>query len=342
MDAVRKRFLLPFAGFAIREKVLMPVPTQVSRRDWLTAAASLPVAAALPTVVSAEPAQAAKFSSDPFRYCLNTSTVRGQQLGIVKEIELAAKAGYQGIEPWINELDKYVAEGGSLGDLRKRIADAGLTVDSAIGFAAFLHEDGPERQKGLDEARRAMDLVKQIGGTRIAAPPVGVTDKTGLDLDQLAERFAALVDLGTETGVLPEIELWGFSKTLHRLGEVAYVATQAGRSNALMLLDVYHIFKGGSRFEGLRMLNGRQMECFHVNDYPADPPRDSIKDEHRVFPGDGVAPLDQIFQTLAEIGFRGALSLELFNREYWQRDPLEVARTGLEKTRAAVAKALNL
>ena len=39
-----------------------------------------------------------------FHYCFNTSTIRGQKLSLVEEIDIAAKAGYQAIEPWINEI----------------------------------------------------------------------------------------------------------------------------------------------------------------------------------------------------------------------------------------------
>ena len=46
------------------------------------------------------------------------------------------------------------------------------------------------------------------------------------------------------------VELWGFSQTLHRIGEVAYVAVECGQPDATMLLDVYHIYKGGSDFHG--------------------------------------------------------------------------------------------
>jgi sugar phosphate isomerase/epimerase len=54
-----------------------------------------------------------------------------------------------------------------------------------------------------------------------------------------------------------------------------------------------------------------------------------------------VAPLSQIFRTVYDAGFRGFLSLELFNPEYWKHDALEVARTGLQKTREAVQKAFG-
>ena len=66
---------------------------------------------------------------NPFRYCLNTSTIRGQKLGIVEEVQLVAKAGYQAIEPWMAELDAYTKSGGSLADLSKRIRDLGLNTD---------------------------------------------------------------------------------------------------------------------------------------------------------------------------------------------------------------------
>ena len=59
-----------------------------------------------------------------------------------------------------------------------------------------------------------------------------------------------------------------------------------------------------------------------------------------MFPGDGVAPLEDVFRTLRDIGYRGMLSLELFNPEYYKRDAFEVVKDGLAKTKAAVKAAL--
>ena len=73
-----------------------------------------------------------------FHYCFNTSTIRGQKLSLVEEIDIVAQAGYQAIEPWVSEIEAYVKQGGSLPDLKKRIADLGLTVESAIGFAQWI------------------------------------------------------------------------------------------------------------------------------------------------------------------------------------------------------------
>ena len=276
-----------------------------------------------------------------FRYCLNTSTIRGQKPGVVREVEIAGAAGYDGIEPWIPNLREYVEQGGSLSDLRKRIEDAGLTVDSAIGFAQWIHDDEKTRAAALEEARRDMDMLKQIGGTRIAAPPVGAhqANSAKVELAAAAERFAALQSLGDEIGIIPQLEVWGFSKNLSRLGEVAYVAAETGHAGSCLLLDTYHIYKGGSDFSGLSLFSDDSLQVFHMNDYPAEPSRADISDAQRVYPGDGIAPLTSILQMLGGRGRTITLSLELFNPDYWKQDPLEVAKTGLSRMRAAVEKA---
>ncbi len=279
-------------------------------------------------------------NAEPFRYCLNTSTIRGQKLPLAQEIEIAAQAGYDGIEPWISEIDNHVKTGGSLKDLANRIKDLGLTVESAIGFPEWIVDDDARRAKGFEVAKRDMDWVAQIGGTRIAAPAAGATDVPNFDLHKAAERYRELCELGEKMGVTPMVEVWGFSKTLKHLGEATFVAIESGHPNACVLADVYHLYKGGSPHIGLKLLNGAMMHNFHVNDYP-NVPREQITDAHRVYPGDGIAPLTDILRILHQIGFRGCLSLELFNQDYYKQDALTVAKTGLEKLKAVVQKALG-
>jgi sugar phosphate isomerase/epimerase len=266
-----------------------------------------------------------------FKYCFNTSTIRGQKLPLVEVIDIAAKAGYQAIEPWIDEIETHVQQGGTLGDLKKRISDSGLTVESAIGFAEWIVDDDARRAKGLERARHDMELVQQVGGTRIAAPAAGATEVTNIDYLKAAERYRALLALGDHFNVVPQVEVWGFSKTLQRLGQAVQVAIESGHPKACILPDVYHLYKGGSDFEGLKLLNGGAIHVFHMNDYPADPPRDIIGDKDRVYPGDGIAPLKQILATLREINFDGYLSIELFNPSYWEQDALGVARMAIKK-----------
>lgn len=316
----------------------------ISRRDWLAASGIAAVGGLASLNNSAQAAETDSTLADQssrFTYCINTSTIREKKLPLPEIVDMAAAVGYNGIEPWIREIEAYQQAGGSLADMRKRISDHGLKVESAIGFAHWIVDDPTKRKAGLEQAKRDMELVAAIGGTRIAAPPTGATKQNDLDLFAAAKRFGDLMKVGESIGVTPQAEVWGFSQSLSRLGETAFVVIESGNPNALILPDVYHIFKGGSDFAGLNLLSGKAIQVFHMNDYPATPDRKTINDAHRVYPGDGVAPLDQILQTLSEIGFQGALSLELFNRDYWKQDPRLVLETGLAKMKQAVAKAFG-
>lgn len=300
----------------------------------LTGIAAAGLALAKPDVAAgSEPA------SGRFLLGLNMSTIRGQELDAAAEIEVAGKAGYEAIEPWFRKLNEYVAQGGSLKDLRKRIDDHGLKVTSAIGFAPWIVNDSDKRAAGLEEAKRDMDMIAQLGGTRIAAPPAGVGKDEVVNLDDAAVRYRDLLDLGVEMGVTPQVEMWGGNPTIGTVEKALYVAIASGHPDACFLGDVYHTYKGGSSFDSLLLMGPHALQTYHMNDYPADPPRETIKDEHRVFPGDGIAPLTELLRNFKKVGAWPVLSLELFNRSYWEMDALECATLGLEKMKSAVAAA---
>jgi len=311
----------------------------ITRRTALWAGAAGWAAALAPVGATAAEKVSATSQKLPFRFSLNTATIRGQKLPVPQQVRITAEAGYDAIEPWLRDLEEFAQGGGNLDDVRKQIADAGITVESAIGFPAWCVDDDAARARGLEQLKRDMELIQRIGGRRIAAPPAGAHATAGIDLRKIGERYRAVLEIGRQMGVVAQLEIWGGSKTLSRLSEAIFVAAEAAHPDACVLLDAYHLYKGGSDFAAIRLLNGAAMHTFHINDYPAQPPRDKIGDADRVFPGDGIAPLETLIADLYRAGFRGGFSLELFNRDYWQRDALEVARTGLEKTKAA-AKAL--
>jgi sugar phosphate isomerase/epimerase len=277
-------------------------------------------------------------ASEPFGYCLNTSTIRGNQLDIVQVVAAASKAGFHAIEPWITELDAYTRGGGNLKDLGRRIADAGLTVENAIAFNAFLNDDQAERAAAMERLKVDMDKVAQIGGTRIAAPPGNV--RAGVSLDSAARYYREALEMGEKMGVQPLLELWGTHPLLGPLRNGIYVTVAAGHGDASLLLDVFHMYKSGTPFTSLKQINGAALHVMHINDYPQAADPSMLNDGNRVYPGDGVAPFRQILRDLRDNGFRGYFSLELFNKEYWTRSADENLKTGLEKVRGVVTEAL--
>ncbi|NNE93170.1 MAG: sugar phosphate isomerase/epimerase [Verrucomicrobiales bacterium] len=309
----------------------------LNRRNALLAAGLTAGSLALAgkSAVAAKPVA----SERRFKLGLNMSTIRGQELNAASEIDIAGKAGYESIEPWFRKINAYTEAGGKLSELKKRIDNHGLEVNSAIGFAKWIVNDDDRRKDGLEEAKRDMDTIAQLGGTRIAAPPAGVGKDEVISLDDAADRYRALLELGDEMGVVPQIEMWGGNKTIGTVEKAIYIAVRSGNPKACFLGDVYHTYKGRSSFEAIKMLGPHALQTYHMNDYPADPPVETINDSHRVFPGDGIAPMSQILNNFKAVGAYPALHLELFNKEYWAMDALECARLGLQKMKDAIAKA---
>jgi sugar phosphate isomerase/epimerase len=277
-------------------------------------------------------------SESNFSWCLNTSTISGQEVGFLKEFEITAKAGYNSIEIWVRDLEKYVREGGSLKDLKRYVDDLGLTIENAIGFAQWAVDDAAVRKAGMEQLKREMDMLAKIGCKRIAAPPAGATSLPLTDLFEVAKCYRQVLELGDETGVLPQLEIWGTSANLHHISQALFVASATGHPRACILPDVYHMFRGGSPYESLKLMSGSSIEMFHFNDFVDTIPREEQKDSDRVYPGNGVAPFNQIIKYLKESGGKKVLSLELFNPEYWNKDALEVAKTGLMKMKEVVAE----
>jgi sugar phosphate isomerase/epimerase len=312
---------------------------KISRRESFSRAGLLAGATLASTMTATSAATDARHGN--FIFCLNTSTIRGHHLGIEGELELTAKAGFRAVEPWLTPINDFIKQGKSLKDLRKRVDDLGLSIESAIAFAQWIVDDDGTRAKGMEQAKQDMDVIAQLGGKRIAAPAAGAKEGDLIDLRKIAERYRALLELGDQMGVVPELEIWGHSANLRHLSQAMYCAIETGHSKACVLADVYHLYKGGSSIETLHLASNSAIVTLHMNDYPADPPVDKIDDSFRVFPGDGIAPLSKILRTLHDNGGHTVLSLELFNKDYWRQDALKVCQTGLEKMKAAVEKALG-
>ena len=302
----------------------------MNRRQALAGLTATTALATASQLVSAKPSKTTLPKQDAFKYALNMSTLRGHKLGFQKEIETASKAGFRHVEIWISSVQDFLKTG-TTADVRKIFADSGITPEDAIGFAPWIVDDTATRTKGLEQMKQEMDMLAEIGCKRIAAPPMGATTGSEVDLKKAAERYWAILELGDSTGVVPHLELWGFSKNLSRLSELMYVAIESGHPSARVLMDVYHLYRGGSGLQQAAWVGKPYIEVFHVNDYPASPAQNEIKDSDRVYPGDGIGPLKELFAILKNPEKPVILSLEVFNPAYYAQDALLVAKTGLAK-----------
>jgi len=301
---------------------------QLTRREMLAHSGLVLAAGAL--MGSAAPAPR------PFRISLNTSTISGYRLPVEQQIELCAEAGFDGIELWMSDVSDYLKRGGTPEELQRRLQQHGLVLENMIAFSTWAADDPDERAAGVQQMRRDMEVTARLGGKYIAAPVQGVASLERERLPEYGARYRVLLETGAQAGVTPLLELWG-AGTLNRLSDTAAIAIEAGRPDAAILLDFYHLYRGGNSFEALRLLNGAALPVFHINDYPASIPREQLQDADRVFPGDGHCAFGKVLPVLRDIGFRGTFSLELFNRTYWDTmDARTLVRRSYEKTAEAL------
>ncbi len=147
-------------------------------------------------------AEAFSSGSTPARFA-------GRSLRSSRRSRSRDKAGYQAMEPWIDELERYAASGG----LSKTWV-SGFATHRSPSRARSASSSGSsttrsEGAMGLEAARRSMELVRGVGGKRLAAPPVGATDRPMTDLLKIADRYRELLEMGDQIGVVPQVEVWG-------------------------------------------------------------------------------------------------------------------------------------
>jgi sugar phosphate isomerase/epimerase len=114
--------------------------------------------------------------------------------------------------------------------------------------------------------------------------------------------------------------------TAWQLVEVAEAA------NGGMILDTFHFFRGGSSIETVEGIPGERILLVQVSDAPPLPPSE-LEDRHRLYPGTGALALESLLAAIRAKGYSGYYSLELRNAEYWQEDPMVIAREGFRAMR---------
>lgn len=306
----------------------------LTRRSFLASAASLGLWAgcrSLPLVGARRPPRR--------RIALNASTIRPYGLTLREQLAAAVAGGFEGYEPWLKDVRAAKASG-ALRDAAAFAKDHGLAIVNGIAFGPWASPDAAVRAAGLEETRRDMALLAELGCPFVAASMCGVhrPGSPVLSHDEIAERFAAVCALGDETGVRPLLEYWGHSANLNRLEDALDVLAKVGRPDTAVLADVFHTYRGGGDFAAFARLKAAQLPVLHVNDYAPGRPRETLTDADRIWPGDGAAPWRSLFRTLDGIGADPWLSAELFRDAYCKgRRPDEVAKTCADKCRALFA-----
>ena len=212
-----------------------------------------------------------------FIYCLNTSTIGPQPL--MEKIRLAGKHGFAGIELWHDDVFAYVEQGGTVADVNKAVADEGLIVPCTIAMKGWCEASDDEYSTVLEDVKRRMNLAAELGSPYIVATPAHVP----VDYAIIKRRYKELLELGREIGVKPTFEYLGFCVSVYRIDQALEIVTAVDDPDATILLDAFHNYRGGSTFDDLTKVPLNLIGHYHLDDAPADPPREQqrAKRAHR-------------------------------------------------------------
>lgn len=258
------------------------------------------------------------------RLSLNSSTIKTTP--ILEKIKVTGEAGYKGIELWAVEIYEHIGRGGEVSDLEKALSDYGLEVPCFIAVRNWGETEGREYTMALDEARRRFELAARFNcPLMVCTPPADVPG-----IESLHRGYNDLLQIGRETGVQAVLEYISVFKSLNNLPDAVSILDQCD-SDGVTILDAFHNWNSRTTLADIEALPLERISHYHINDAAPDIPSGQQADTDRVMIGDGVADLKTELSVLREKGYDKWISLELFNASWWEKDPLETAKIGLER-----------
>jgi 2-keto-myo-inositol isomerase len=242
------------------------------------------------------------------------------------DVAITAQAGYQALEVWAEKIDVYLATH-SLTDLNALFVDSHvqpLTINS-IEFVAFRGDQFSKIEAQLHKLGKIAQAIACPTIVIVASPLPDYTVTWEAVKEEYVSVLQSLSAIAKIYNVRLTFEFLGFGWCSVRTPRAAYeILRAADCDNIGLTLDAAHFYNGGGLLAEIEQLDPKRIFAFHLNDLE-DTPKEAISDATRIFPGEGVIPLDEICKRLQQIQFDGPTSIEIFRPEYWAWEPLRVA-----------------
>jgi 2-keto-myo-inositol isomerase len=299
--------------------------TTLSRREMLL----VPVALAATNAVSAVTAE------KKMTLAIHQNTSNGA--GYRKSLEGWARAGIKDVEITNILLDEFLKTE-DLAAASRVITDLGLNLVHAATGVTELWEPNPNRAAALDNLKKRCEMYANMGLHRVYSPTTCTRKITEDDYKEGVDNMYDAGDVAKQFDTKLRIEFLRTSTFISTLPTLLKMTRAAAHPNIEPMLDFYHFWSGLNKFEDLDMIRNGEIGHVHFQDVP-DIPRELLDLSTRIIPGDGISPLNRILEKLAEKGYAGPLSVELFLPKYQQGDPFDVAREIRVKAEAVMRQA---
>ena len=284
------------------------------------------------------------FSNDHRWLSINTATVRAQW-PLDRIVDECARRGIRAISPW---RDQVAAVG--LDAIAKRVRDAGLQLSGYCRCGMFPASTAVDRQRALDDNRRAVDeaktfnaacLVLVVGGLPGALAGRAQHKDIAAARTDVRDGIAATLEYARNVGMPLAIEplhpMYAADRacvnTMEHALDLCDALDPSGSGALGVAVDVYHVWWDPKLEAQIRRAGARRVLAFHVCDWLV-PTRDLLND--RGMMGDGVIDIPRIRAWVEDTGFAGYSEVEIFSSDWWKRDGGEVLDTCIARHRSAV------
>ncbi|CAM3950630.1 3-dehydroshikimate dehydratase QuiC [Ectopseudomonas alcaliphila] len=243
-----------------------------------------------------------------------------------EKLEAIAAAGFDGVEIFENDLLYY---DGSPSEIRKRCADLGIAITLFQPFRDFEGCRRDRLQRNIDRAERKFDLMQELGTdlvlvcSNVAADSLGDDEILIDDLRLLGERAGAR---GLRIGY--EALAWG--RHVNTYQQVWNLVRQADHPAVGVILDSFHTLSLKGDPAAIADIPGDKIFFVQMADAPILAMDVLEWSRHfRCFPGQGEFDLAGFLAPILRTGYRGPLSLEIFNDGFRAAPPRQNAADGL-------------
>ena len=280
-------------------------------------------------------ARAASAASGKMTLAIHQNT--SAESGYRKSLEGWSRAGIKYVELTAALLDTFL-KADSLAAAHRVLTDLGLTPVSCACGVQGLWEPNPNRAASLENLKKRCEMFAALGLNRIYSPTATTQKFTLDDYKTGVDNMREVGEIANQFRMTAMAEFVRTSSFISTLTTLLKMTRLAAHPNVAPLLDCYHFWSGLNKLEDLDLIRRGEIGHVHFQDVP-DMPRELLDNTTRFIPGDGISPLTTILHKLAEKGYAGPLSVELFLPKFQQGDPFEVAREIRQKAEAVMRQA---
>lgn len=255
-----------------------------------------------------------------------------------KDLELCERYGYDYIEIRLDMLKDYLANH-TVKDLEDFFKESHLKpyAFNSIENVNFCNER--EWEERLELFTFGCEISREINNPYMIIVPTmgaGMVQKTEIEVfNDSVEVLLKLSDIAKPYGVKLAFEPIGDPRWCVRsLRQCWDIIRTVDRENVGIALDAFNLYMYNklADIEDIGLIPLKKIFVYHIDD-SEDLPLGVLDHCNRLFPGDGIIPLEKISSMLKSAGYDEIASLELFRPEYWDMEPEDVIRIGAQKTR---------